>query len=216
MEGRLETLIQMCLDCNLSFADLSLPLVDSDALKTLLKRFNKLADKNGVIDKVVFKEEIETYFGGSDGTLNRMILLLFDRDASAGIDLREFIMTLSLVSSTKADWKGRVELAYLSADLNSDGSISRDELRAVFNTCRKVQMFAESKKTSGMDSIKMDTFQANRIRDQADAVFDAIEKSDPKAITKDELVAACEKDTGIREKILSTLVLDHTKDMFGA
>lgn len=190
--------------------------MDSDSLKGLLKRFNKLADKSGTVEKAVFKAEIESYFGGSDGTLNRMIMLLFDRDNSATIDLREFIMTLSLISSNKTDWKGRVELAYLSADLNSDGSISRDELRAVFTTCRKVQMFAESKKSSGLDSINLDPFQYNRIRDQADNVFDAIEKADPKAITKDELVAACEKDTGIRDKILSTLVLDHTKDIFSA
>lgn len=188
--------------------------MDAESLKALLKKFNKLADKTGVVEKTVFKKEIETYFGGSDGTLNRMILLLFDRDTNSTIDLREFIMTLSLISSNKSDWKGRVELAYLSADLNSDGSISREELRAVFITCRKVQKFAESKKTAGLDAMQLDPFQLNKITDAADKLFDAIEKANPKAITKDELVAACEKDTNIRDQILATLVLDHTKDIF--
>jgi len=187
--------------------------VDSESLNKLLKKFKKISDKNGLVEKEKFKALIEAHFQGSDGTLNRMILLLFDRDGSSTIDLREFIMTLTLISSNSADWKGRVELAYLSADLNSDGSITRDELRAVFRTCKKVHIYAASNKTKPLDSITLDPKLTMTVHEEADGVFDAIAKADPKAITKDELVSACEKDEGIRKKILSTLVLDHTKAM---
>lgn len=188
--------------------------VDSESLNKLLKKFKKISDKEGLIEKEKFKALIESHFQGSDGTLNRMILHLFDRDGSATIDLREFIMTLSLISSSGGDWKGRVELAYLSTDLNGDGSISRDELRAVFRTCKKVHIYAASNKKKSMDAITLDPKVTMTVHEEADNVFDAITKADPKAITKDELLAACEKDEGIRKKILATLVLDHTKAIF--
>jgi hypothetical protein len=188
--------------------------VDSESLNKLLKKFKKIADKNGSVEKDKFKALIESFFKGSDGTLNRMILLLFDRDGSSNIDVREFIMTLSLISSNSTDWKGRVELAYLSADLNSDGSITRDELRAVFRTCRKIQIYSASNKSKPLDSIVLDPKATLNVHDDADKVFDTIAKKDPKAITKDELVAACEADEEIRKKILATLVLDHTKAIF--
>jgi len=62
------------------FSLTSLILVHQDVLKKMIGQFAKMANKEGRVTKEVFKQTIATYYGGSDGTLVRMIMTLFDRD----------------------------------------------------------------------------------------------------------------------------------------
>ena len=109
-------------------------------LKKLVASFAKMADKEGRVSKAVFRKTIEEYYGGSDGTLLRMIMTLFDKDNSSDIDFREF--TLALSYATNSELSDAIDLAFQCFDLNGDGGISRGIVSIIINpfTLHKIKL----------------------------------------------------------------------------
>jgi Ca2+-binding EF-hand superfamily protein len=121
-------------------------------MKVLIKNFQKMCTPEGKVSKVEFKKVIEAHFGGGDPTLTRMILMTFDKDGNAEIDFREFVLAMAYVMNTNLD--NSIDIAFASMDLNGDGGVTRDELRAVFRTQARLHKYINVyKREKNLDEI---------------------------------------------------------------
>lgn len=103
------------------------PLVDSEEINRLRKRFMKLdKDSSGTISK----EEFLSIPGVASNPLASRLLETFDKDGSGDVDFQEFITGLSIFS-TRGVKEDKLRFAFEIYDMDKDGFISNGELYLV-------------------------------------------------------------------------------------
>jgi hypothetical protein len=73
-------------------------------------------------------------------TQSHLIVLKQDKDGNNEIDFREFVMAMQYMS-TSSSLLDAIDTAFASFDLNNDGGISREELRAVFRSQKRMNKY---------------------------------------------------------------------------
>eukprot|EP01012_Entosiphon_sulcatum_P012586 TRINITY_DN17914_c0_g1_i2.p1 TRINITY_DN17914_c0_g1~~TRINITY_DN17914_c0_g1_i2.p1 ORF type:complete len:200 (+),score=51.92 TRINITY_DN17914_c0_g1_i2:33-632(+) len=104
-------------------------------IEALYNRFTKLSSSRED-DGVISKDEFLDALGIKNSIIVDRIFHLFDSDGTGGIDFREFVIGLSILSC-KADYNTRLHFCFRLYDIDNNGYISKEELSQICDACLK-------------------------------------------------------------------------------
>ncbi|EGC34947.1 hypothetical protein DICPUDRAFT_152762 [Dictyostelium purpureum] len=206
--------------------------LDHSELKELLKQFKSIS-KNGEIKKEDIKSIIEKKYGGSESSLSNILFNLFDKDNSKGINFQEFCLAYGFLVNKSLD--DVIEVSFKCLDLNgvflnciniifylnfiyigdSDGHISRNELRAVVMMNKKMEKYLRvHKKQLPLDKITFQPIEVSKINEEADTLFQRLDINKDGEVSKEEFISLASADSSLKQQLTSYLVKDETLDFF--
>eukprot|EP01133_Synstelium_polycarpum_P001430 gene1430-1659_t len=187
--------------------------LDEKDLRELLKTFESLADKNGVLTKDQLKKTIEKKYGGMDSTFSNILFNLFDRDNDKNIDFKEFALAYGYLVNRSLD--DVVEVSFKCLDLNSDGAISRSEMRAVVLMNKKMERYVKVyNKATPLDKIVISPSDMTKINQEADSLFDMLDVNKDRDVSKAEFIQIVNSNPEVKARLTSMLVKDESVDFF--
>ncbi|EFA76846.1 recoverin family protein [Heterostelium album PN500] len=187
--------------------------LDEKDLKELLKTFQKIAGSDGLLDKAELKAVIEKKYGGIDPTFSNILFNLFDRNNDKTVNFSEFCLAYGYLVNRSLD--DVIDVSFRCLDLNNDGFISRSEMRAVVMMNKKMEKYVKVyNRETPIDKIQLLPIEVSKINQEADELFDLLDKNNDKQVSKDEFLQLVNTDAEIKRRLTSMLVKDESVDFF--
>eukprot|EP00965_Chrysotila_dentata_P132603 4384870-Pleurochrysis_carterae.AAC.1 len=106
--------------------------LDSNALEQAKRNFRQMdVDKDGRLSESEFRSGLGML--GMDESFAAILFAAFDKGGDGYIDMREFLAAMGVMLHPN-DVKQQVSLAFDAYDLNKDGKLQLDELKAVIKS----------------------------------------------------------------------------------
>eukprot|EP01111_Echinosteliopsis_oligospora_P009449 TRINITY_DN2771_c0_g1_i1.p1 TRINITY_DN2771_c0_g1~~TRINITY_DN2771_c0_g1_i1.p1 ORF type:complete len:222 (+),score=58.24 TRINITY_DN2771_c0_g1_i1:73-738(+) len=198
------------------FADLAQETSLSHAdLEDLLKTFNRMANKDGMVVKEDLKAAIKKKYGSDDSALSNCLFNLFDQDGSKAINFREFALAFGYL--TNKSLEDVVETSFRILDLNGDGHISPGEMRAVVLMNAKMKKYVNVHKRSiPLDKVVFTAKENGEINTEADKIFAMIDVNKDKEVSKAEFIKVANSNPELKSRLAELLIKDEGVNLFAS
>ncbi|KAL6074249.1 EF hand domain containing protein [Balamuthia mandrillaris] len=185
-------------------------------IKQLEKAFAKVARNDKRVSKRDFKVVIGEVFKTQDSTLVQTIFNMFDSNQSGDIDFREFVLAIGFLNNTQLE--DAVDLSFRCLDLNRDGTISKQEMRECirlqWQIRKHLNLLSSSSQPVALGQVSLVWSDTPRINAEADELFAKLDADGDGSITKEEFMAAVQRDPQLKAKIESLLLKSQTEKIF--
>jgi len=161
--------------------------ISEDDYHAIMTAFKQRADKHGCISREAFVESVAST---SHPELAGMIFDVFDKDNNGIMDLREY---LAMCGMTRAGTpEQRLAASFDLFDENSDGVISKDEVRAILKMLVQQKMaiarFQQTGRKCSASSQSLDTKTLMSIDRIVDMTFAKVDTDKNGTIDKEEFI----------------------------
>jgi len=179
----------------------------SKSVKKMVEKVKKVAGKDGTLTREQFTKVMKSIFKNSKkGEINERYLdyyfNAFDRDNSNSIDPKELLLSVAFFF-TEPTIDEQLDISFRCWDINSDGKVSKEELKEILVTNKcigksigKNKIIGKVKK-GGLEPEEMAEIEAD-----VDAIFAEIDTNQDGFISYDEFIFnALSGSQGMRDKI---------------
>eukprot|EP01113_Clastostelium_recurvatum_P044084 TRINITY_DN73_c0_g1_i3.p1 TRINITY_DN73_c0_g1~~TRINITY_DN73_c0_g1_i3.p1 ORF type:complete len:233 (-),score=77.70 TRINITY_DN73_c0_g1_i3:104-745(-) len=189
--------------------------LDHDEMKQLLKVFNSMAGKDGIVTKEDFKEAVRQSLGTSDPSFAAALYNMFDKDGSKGIDAKEFILAFAYLSNKSLD--DVVETSFRVFDLNNDGHLSKSELRAVsIMNARMKKYITVHQRAIPLDKILLLPIEVAQVHEQSDKLFARLDVNKDGEVSQEEFIRLANSDPDLKRELSQLLIKEEGVKMISA
>ncbi|KAL6074250.1 EF hand domain containing protein, variant 2 [Balamuthia mandrillaris] len=132
------------------------------------------------------------------------------------IDFREFVLAIGFLNNTQLE--DAVDLSFRCLDLNRDGTISKQEMRECirlqWQIRKHLNLLSSSSQPVALGQVSLVWSDTPRINAEADELFAKLDADGDGSITKEEFMAAVQRDPQLKAKIESLLLKSQTEKIF--
>eukprot|EP01112_Ceratiomyxa_fruticulosa_P014425 TRINITY_DN4129_c0_g1_i2.p2 TRINITY_DN4129_c0_g1~~TRINITY_DN4129_c0_g1_i2.p2 ORF type:complete len:210 (-),score=49.87 TRINITY_DN4129_c0_g1_i2:703-1332(-) len=181
--------------------------LDHEEMKQIMKVFSKMANKEGYITREKFRDALQESLNISDPSFAASLYNVFDRDGSSKIDAREFILAIAYISNKSVE--DVVEVSFRAADLNSDGFISKGELRSVSAMNERMRKYINVYNRSvPLDKVQLTPLETTQVHEKADKLFKKLDTDGSGTVSEEEFKRLANSDPELKKELTQLLVKD--------